>query len=382
MFDGQEYDYVFDIDIEDGKPPLKLPYNLTESAWDAAKKFLEKNELPLSYYEQVANWITENTKGARIGQDSQPPPQARDPWGSDRRYRPGDAGGISSDSQRVLPQKSFQTILEGNVQNAVNKITESSTQLHESGKISKTANLTAQEIEDLNKLSARMTDSPKDPDPSRGQVATLVKVSTEWPTASRVPGVALLARLSVSPAFVSSTSSGKTTIVQVMSDAGLFEPRQVTPNNAVHALRLLVNLFSSDKGRAVIDGQFETIRTLTRPFASEPESAAQCRALATLHLNLAVLLTTNSATKSREARAEALLTEIGLMLECESPHAGDTNALFHSLCALGTLVNMGPKFKQTIKMGVSGTLHFVGAKPAALAPNIKNVIQEIRDELR
>ena len=27
----QEYDYVFDVDIEEGKPPLKLPYNITGS---------------------------------------------------------------------------------------------------------------------------------------------------------------------------------------------------------------------------------------------------------------------------------------------------------------------------------------------------------------
>ena len=82
---GKDYDYVFDVDIEDGKPPLKLPYNSGESPWDAARKFLEKNELPMSYYEQVANWISDNTKGTRIGQDagsaSAPPPQARDPWG-------------------------------------------------------------------------------------------------------------------------------------------------------------------------------------------------------------------------------------------------------------------------------------------------------------
>lgn len=27
--DGKEYDYIFDVDIEDGKPPLKLPYNVS-----------------------------------------------------------------------------------------------------------------------------------------------------------------------------------------------------------------------------------------------------------------------------------------------------------------------------------------------------------------
>ncbi len=29
IFDGVEYDFVFDIDIGDGIPPLKLPYNVT-----------------------------------------------------------------------------------------------------------------------------------------------------------------------------------------------------------------------------------------------------------------------------------------------------------------------------------------------------------------
>ena len=27
LYDGKEYDYVFDVDIQDGVPPIKLPYN-------------------------------------------------------------------------------------------------------------------------------------------------------------------------------------------------------------------------------------------------------------------------------------------------------------------------------------------------------------------
>ena len=27
IYDGREYDFVFDVDIQDGVPPLKLPYN-------------------------------------------------------------------------------------------------------------------------------------------------------------------------------------------------------------------------------------------------------------------------------------------------------------------------------------------------------------------
>jgi phospholipase A-2-activating protein len=29
LYQGKEYDYVFDVDIQDGVPPLKLPYNAT-----------------------------------------------------------------------------------------------------------------------------------------------------------------------------------------------------------------------------------------------------------------------------------------------------------------------------------------------------------------
>ena len=389
VHDGKEYDYVFDIDIEEGKPPLKLPYNLTQNPWDVARKFLDDNELPLDYYEQVANWITENTKGAKIGQQSignhSRPPQSSDPWGTDRRYRPGDAGGASYSGERKLPQRTYVNIVEGNVQNAITKIIESSTQLRDAGKIGRDAELSADETNMLNRLVEQMTNSPQDPHPTKEQIAALSKVGVDWPTASRVPGVAILARLAVSPAFVTTTSSGKRTIVDLLYDAGLFEPRQVTANNTVHAMRLLVNMFASDSGRLILDGNFDTALNLVRAFASQPESPAQYKALASLYLNFSVLLASSAPSvesKMREARAETLLTDIGILLECESPHASDGDALFRTLCALGTLLTLGDEFRARMKSGVGGTLHFVSMKPAAQQGNVKEVVQEIRDELR
>jgi len=66
----QEYDYVFSVDIEEGKPPLKLPYNMSEDPWFAAQAFLDKNNLSQLFLDQVANFITENTKGATLTQGS------------------------------------------------------------------------------------------------------------------------------------------------------------------------------------------------------------------------------------------------------------------------------------------------------------------------
>lgn len=383
VYNGKEYDYVFDIDIEDGKPPLKLPYNFAENAWDAARKFLETNELPLSYYEQVANWITENTKGARFGQSSggssQPPTQAQDPWGTERRYRPGDV----DSSSRKLPQRGYLDIIEGNPANAINIISQKAEEFSKAGTTTPEHSLHPDEITALKVLPTQLQ-SKKDPHPTPTQTSALLKVISYWPRKSRVPGIGVLALLAVSPAFVSSTNAGDKTIVDTLGQAGLFEPRQETANNVVHAIRLLVNSFKSEQGRAILDGGWDATLKLVRPFASEPESVPQAKALSTLYINYAVLLKSSAGSEgqTRDARAKTLLTDIAVLLECDSPHASDGDVLYRTLLALGTLCSLSPEFRESLKGGISGTLHFVSAKPTSQSRDVKELIQEIRDELR
>ncbi|KXS99498.1 hypothetical protein AC578_3760 [Pseudocercospora eumusae] len=387
VHNGQEYDFVFDIDIEEGKPPLKLPYNLTESAWDAARKFLEKNELPMSYYEQVANWISDNTKGARIGQDSarssQPPNQAQDPWGTERRYRPGDVGSSSVSGQRKIPQKTFIDIIEGNPANAINIIAQKTDELSKSGDLTSEQALQPEEVAALKALPTQLQNK-QDPHPTEAQISALLKVASLWPQKSRVPAVGVLALLAVSPSFVSTTSAGNGTIVDTLESAGLLAPGQQTANNVVHAIRLLVNLFKSDAGRLIADGSFDTVIKLVKPFHSQPESVAQVKALASLYLNYAVLLSSGAGNEGamREARARTLITEIAMLLECESPHAADPDSFFRTLAALGTLLSIGGSFRDSLKGGIAGSLQFAAMKPAAQQQDTKELIQEIRDELR
>ncbi|ODQ77516.1 hypothetical protein BABINDRAFT_163519 [Babjeviella inositovora NRRL Y-12698] len=66
-YSGAKWDFLFDVDIEDGAPALKLPYNINENPYIAAERFLSMNELPLSYSEQVVQFILSNTKGISIG---------------------------------------------------------------------------------------------------------------------------------------------------------------------------------------------------------------------------------------------------------------------------------------------------------------------------
>jgi len=384
IHDGKEYDYVFDIDIEDGKPPLKLPYNLTENVWDAAQKFLESNELPLSYYEQVANWIQEQTRGARLGQDTSgpnQPPQASDPWGTDRRYRPGDAGSATVSGNKKLPQKNYLGIVEGNPANAISLIVQKTQDLAEAGGITSEQALSPDEIAALQALPTQLQNR-QDSHPSGVQISALLKVASNWPTKSRVPAVGVLALLAVSPTFVNSTSSGSTTIIDTLKNSGLFEPHQETANNVVHGIRLIANLFKSDPGRLIVDGIPDQVLELVRPFSKEPESTAQIKALSTLYLNYAVLLTSGSSTDKtqlREARAKTLLMDIAVLVESDSVWATDSDALYRAILALGTLLYLNTEFRSRFQAGLAGSLMDVSKKPAAQLPSTKELIQEIRD---
>ena len=39
LHNGQEWDFVFDVDVEDGLPVKKLPYNRPENPYDAADRW-------------------------------------------------------------------------------------------------------------------------------------------------------------------------------------------------------------------------------------------------------------------------------------------------------------------------------------------------------
>ena len=49
MHGGQQWDYVFDVDAEEGAPPRKLPANRGEDPYVVADRFLIQEGLPVSY---------------------------------------------------------------------------------------------------------------------------------------------------------------------------------------------------------------------------------------------------------------------------------------------------------------------------------------------
>eukprot|EP00005_Dracoamoeba_jomungandri_P004829 CAMPEP_0174251374 /NCGR_PEP_ID=MMETSP0439-20130205/1216_1 /TAXON_ID=0 /ORGANISM="Stereomyxa ramosa, Strain Chinc5" /LENGTH=807 /DNA_ID=CAMNT_0015331667 /DNA_START=17 /DNA_END=2440 /DNA_ORIENTATION=- len=84
---GEEYDYVFDVDLGDGGPTKKLGYNTTENPYMAAQRFLWREGLNQGFLDQVAEFIAENVKGITLGATE--PQQSVDPFTGRSRYVPG-----------------------------------------------------------------------------------------------------------------------------------------------------------------------------------------------------------------------------------------------------------------------------------------------------
>lgn len=95
LYEGREYDYVFDIDLGGGGPNLKLPYNAGENSYAAAQRFLFAHELPLQYIDQIADFIERNAGGVTLGNQG-----GVDPYTGASSYASG-SGGAGSTPQGV-----------------------------------------------------------------------------------------------------------------------------------------------------------------------------------------------------------------------------------------------------------------------------------------
>lgn len=114
-YEGQKWDYLFDVDIKDGEPPLKLPYNVNENPYIAAERFLSKNELPNTYTEEVVKFINQNTEGFKL---DQPDVQVENPYAD--RPIPKESYSTPSVETKIIPEKGYILFKEFKVDPLIN----------------------------------------------------------------------------------------------------------------------------------------------------------------------------------------------------------------------------------------------------------------------
>ncbi|KAF7712245.1 Ubiquitin homeostasis protein lub1-like protein [Penicillium ucsense] len=386
---GQDYDYVFDVDIEDGKPPLKLPYNVSQNPYEAATKFIGDNELPMSYLDQVANFITQNTQGATLGQSQS---GGADAWGSDRRYRPGDATAqpetttttsltTSEQRPRVLPQKTYLSIRSANTKVIAKKVQELNDKLLDEGQ--KSVALNPSEVEAIVALCGQLDASQNKLDSSVVELGLplIFNIATTWPIANRLPGLDLLRLLAAAtPMTATADYDGTDLITGILSSEVFDAPLNV--NNAMLCVRTFANLFETEAGRNLAIRNFEGLLAGVKSALANVGSTSNRNltiAVTTLYINFAVYFTSEGRSKSPGAAEQGLvlLDELSKILSKEK----DSEAVYRGLVALGTLiVAMGPEIKAAAKeiYEVESLMNRISSSGSGKEPRIAGVIGEIR----
>lgn len=387
---GQDYDYVFDVDIEDGKPPLKLPYNVSQNPYEAATKFIGDNELPMSYLDQVANFITQNTQGATIGQ-SQEPPAGADPWGSDRRYRPGDAAAAESvppsipDSRpQILPQKTYLSIRSANLKVVTKKLKELNEQLLTEG--AKNVALDSSEIQTVASLSEQLEKSEnlsKSPLVEAG-VVLIYRIATAWPVANRLPGLDLLRLLAAASPITATSEYPDGDLISGILSSGVFDS-PLNVNNAMLAIRTFANLFETEAGRDLAASHFDQILTGVKSALANAGASPNRNltiAVTTLYINFAVYLTSGGRAQAPESAEHGLvlLEELSKIIAGEK----DSEAVYRGLVSLGTLVaGLSAEVKSAAQeiYEINKVLAQISGSSSGKEPRIKSIIGEIQQSL-
>lgn len=396
MHEGKAYNYVFDVDIEDGKPPLKLPYNVSENPYDSATKFLSDNNLPISYLESVANFIVENTKGVTLGQNAGEQPTDPDPYGTNSRYRPGDGDVSQPAKNKYLPHEEYITLTQAKFEPIQKKILSLNADLIKSGDKDFALNPSEEAI--LGRLTTTLSSAtPGKPlDIPDEAVRLVIKLTTKWSYPNRLPGLDLIRCMAPSPSVATLSIPGVGSIVQAVLSAALESDNptlRINDNSVMMALRAITNLFVTPQGRAVAAREAATVVAAMERIAGETPSAGG--PIGATNRNVQIALTSaafnyaclayGQSKDGPDAAAEKVGPET-LLLLCNVlgktlREQGDGEVAYRALMALGMVLCVGGEVRRTAgALDAAGWVR--GAVDRAAEGRVKDVGAECLSLLR
>uniref|UniRef100_A0A672ZNI2 Phospholipase A2-activating protein n=1 Tax=Sphaeramia orbicularis TaxID=375764 RepID=A0A672ZNI2_9TELE len=344
VYEGKEYDYVFTIDVNEGGPSMKLPYNVTDDPWLTAHNFLQKNDLSPMFLDQVANFIIENTKGHVVGPAQ---PESADPFTGEfiyfsikvaflfilkggARYIPGSSdGGTGFGADPFTGTIYLTEATRFVVIFSVSPVHLSPAKLKElNGRAPQEQKLSEEALESIERLLLSVCGpSSSEPPPTIQQISLLWKAS-HWPEDIVFPVLDIM-RLAVRHSQVNESLCGEAEGVQLCNHLLSLMRPEGRPANQMLALRTLCNCFSGRNGRALLMAQRETVLSRAADLASVCNKNIHI-ALATLVLNYAGCL---HSQPDLEAKAQCLSVASRALETVQ-----DKEAVFRLLVALGTTV--------------------------------------------
>ncbi|XP_033636971.1 phospholipase A-2-activating protein-like [Asterias rubens] len=365
MYEGKEYDHVFNVDLEEGKPALKLPYNLADDPWLTAQRFIHTHDLSQQFLEEIANFIVNNTKGVTLGSGAAPAAASGDPFTGGARYIPGSkpppgvprAGGdpnaprtattdpltgggryiptYGAENQYTpppamvpqtkspnpyFPKLTIVTFDSANAQAIIGKLKDFNSAVPD------TDQLDAQSFELLEQLLVSVGNSGT---PDTQQMEVLWKI-LQWPIDQVFPAIDILRLVIRHPAgnqYFCNQKDG----AQFLSRAQHLVSGNSTPANRLLTMRTFSNAFSHPEGALLLTSNREDIIRST--LECQPVTNKQLHiAMSTVLLNYAVVLQSGHDSEGQLQCLSAVAT----ILECEV----EPEAVFRLLVALGTLMSV------------------------------------------
>jgi len=386
LYEGKEYDHVFDVDIADGVPPLKLPYNLSENPYAAAARFLEKNELPAGYIDQVVKFIEKNSEAVSIGASDYVDPYtgASRYTGSSQPARPSapatqstsSAGGQYTGANNVDPfTQSARQPPQARAGSSVIPLKSplTFTQISYAPLKTKLAQLIQQSTapgarEDVGAIQALIGQLEQAGSKQTPDLSALQRALQNWPAPARFPLLDLLRVASLQVTSAAAASSAAETALNAAewtqawpeSDEAAAKARDT---NSMLALRTLANLLSTKGGRDGLEP--EAVKLLDKLRTSNYAHLGKNGriALATIALNFSVF-----AVAQTEAIpfAPSLLA---LILDILSKETGDPEVIYRTMVSLGNLF-------------VSGSAKLLPADEVAIAKEMLSHWSETLTEAR
>lgn len=426
LYQGKEYDYVFDVDIQDGVPPLKLPYNATENPFAAAQRFLESNDLPLTYIDEVVRFIEKNTAPVDIGAQGE---EYVDPYTGASRYRStGSAPTTASASEyadpftgasryrgtpqapsssvidplngasrfsglaastgivplpKTLPVVKYVAFKQANVNAMQAKLFQFDEAIRNEIPISSLA-LSPEEISGLNEIFSYLSRTTMSPPlavslvPTSSHVNLIARILERWPSPQRFPVIDLSRLLAGFCPKAFSTPGLTETFLETLLKASEWNSPWTLPlskprdTNTLLMLRTLANVFQ--EGSPVNDAWLsQLLENLSQaPYAVLSKNLRV--ALATVLFNVSCFGL--SSPLAAPIRNQHLRLTLGV-LESE---ADDSEAVYRAFVALGNVVYFHNETGNNIfdSSQISDILQCIRALPSRFKEDrVRNIFEEI-----
>ncbi|KAL8143565.1 hypothetical protein V2J09_016597 [Rumex salicifolius] len=361
VLDGTQYDYVFDVDLGDGQPMRKLPCNASDDPYTTADKWLLKEDLPMSYRQQIVDFILCNTGKQNFSFDN----SYRDPFTGSSAYVPGQPSNTQVHSSKPtfkhIPKKGMLVFDSAPFDGIMKKILE----FNSAAGSNQDKEFFLGEVEIL-RLGAVVKILK---DTSHYHVSTfadvdidlLLKLLDSWQVSMLFPVIDLVRMIILHP-------DGATKLlkhINVGNDALLSTVRKVTvdPANAANlltSLRLVVNLFKDSCHHQWLQNyRSEVLDAFSNSHASSNKNVQL--AYSTLILNYAVLLITK---KDEEGQSQLL----SAALEVAEAENLDMEPKYRALVAIGSLMLEGAVKKIALDFDVESIAKAAkGSKETKLA---------------